>query len=275
LSEKNGTFKHITDKSYKTEIIMWKRFVRAIKSMFGGVVSGMENPKLILEQNIREMNDQVPKMNENIATVKANLMMMRKERLKYEKLEADLINKIKASINANRDDIAETYAMQLEKVRENIVQTKEQEKFAEQAYEKALQVKRAFLREKDRKIREAREALRASERAQWQSKIADTLEKFEAGGIDSTHDEMLTRLNEQTAKSEARVEIALNSIDTKTLEIEIDAEKLRASELVSEFKKEMGKEDEKPAKEKKIDVGASDDGSGGDSKTIGRQKTKS
>lgn len=255
---------------------MWKRFVRAIKSMFGGVVSSMENPKLILEQNIREMNDQVPKMNENIATVKANLMMMRKERQKYEKLEQDLINKIKAAINADRDDIAETYALQLEKARENIVQTNEQEKFAEQAYEKALQVKRAFLREKDRKIREAREALRASERAQWQSKIADTLEKFEVGGIDSTHDEMLTRLNEQTAKSEARVEVALSSIDTKSLEIEIDAEKLRASELVSEFKKEMGKDaEEKPAKEKKIQVDASDDSKGGDSKTIGRQKTKS
>ena len=33
---------------------VWKRFVRAIKSMFGGLVSGIEDPKLILEQNIRE-----------------------------------------------------------------------------------------------------------------------------------------------------------------------------------------------------------------------------
>jgi len=58
---------------------MWKRFVRAIKSLFGGVVSSMEDPKLILEQNIRELNDQVPRMNENIATVKANVMLLRKE----------------------------------------------------------------------------------------------------------------------------------------------------------------------------------------------------
>ena len=49
---------------------MWKRFVRAIKSLFGGLISSIEDPKLILEQNIREMNDQIPKMNENIATVK-------------------------------------------------------------------------------------------------------------------------------------------------------------------------------------------------------------
>lgn len=255
---------------------MWKRFVRAIKSMFGGIVTSMEDPKLILEQNIRELNDQVPKMNENITTVKANLMMMRKERQKYEKLEAELVNKIKSAINANRDDIAETYAIQLEKARENVLQTAEQEKFAEQAYEKALQVKRSFMREKDRKIREAREALRANERAAWQSKIADTLEKFEVGGIDSTHDEMLTRLNEQTARNEARVEIALDSIDTKSLEIEIDAEKMRAADLVSQFKREMAKDSDakESAPSKKIEV-SGDDASGDGGKTIGRSKEKS
>ncbi|HRK73837.1 MAG TPA: PspA/IM30 family protein, partial [Rhodothermales bacterium] len=58
---------------------IWKRFVRAIKSLFGGLVSTIEDPKLILEENIRELNDQVPKMNENIATVKANVMLLQKE----------------------------------------------------------------------------------------------------------------------------------------------------------------------------------------------------
>ncbi|MCH8485709.1 MAG: PspA/IM30 family protein [Candidatus Cyclonatronum sp.] len=260
---------------------MWNRFVRAIKSLFGGVVSSMEEPKLILEQNIRELNDQVPKMNENIATVKANLVMIRKERQKYEKLEAELVNKIKAAINANRDDIAESYALQLEKARENVVSTAEQERFAEQAYDKSLQVKRAFMREKDRKIREAREALQAHERAKWQAKIADTLEQFEVTGLDSTHKEMVNRLNEKTAMSEARMEIALDSVDTKTLEIEIDAEKMRASDLVSQFKREMGKAADAPAPAKeqatrKIDISLESDSPAEDeaarSKTIGRQK---
>ncbi len=262
---------------------MWNRFVRAIKSMFGGFVSSIEDPKLILEQNIRELNDQVPKMNENIATVKANLVMLRKERQKYEKLEMELTNKIKSAINADRDDIAENYALQLEKARENVLATAEQEKFAEQAYEKSLQVKKTFMREKDRKIREAREALQAHERAKWQSKIADTLEKFEITGIDSTHSEMVNRLNENTAKNEARIEMAMDSLDTKSLEIELDAERLRASDLVAEFKKEMGRSKEpasaeKDTSEKKIDISDSEKDSDSDKeaarsgKTIGKQK---
>jgi phage shock protein A len=236
---------------------MFDRLIRAIRSIFGGFVSSMENPKMILEQNIRELNDQIPQMNENIATVKANVIMLRKEVDRYEKTITDVTSKIKSAINADRDDLAQGYALQLEKMRENLEHSNEQLRFAEQAYEKAQKVKKAFMREKDKKIKEAREALRASERAEWQAKVADTLESFEMGGLDQTHNEMLTRLNEQTAKNEARMEIALDSIDTDTMEIEANAEKIRAKSLVEQFKMDMGEksgsiniDEEEPAKEK-------------------------
>ncbi|MFO0399017.1 MAG: PspA/IM30 family protein [Sphingobacteriia bacterium] len=62
---------------------MWKRFTRALKALFGGAVKAIEDPKLILEQNIRELNDQVPRMNQNIATVKANVTLLENELKKY------------------------------------------------------------------------------------------------------------------------------------------------------------------------------------------------
>jgi phage shock protein A len=254
---------------------MFQRFIRAIKSMFGGFVSSMEDPKLILEQNIRELNDQIPQMNENIATVKANAVMLKKEVDRYEKQISEVTAKIKSAINADRDDLAEGYALQLEKARENLEHSKEQLKFADQAYEKALKVKKAFMREKDRKIKEAREALRASERAEWQSRVADALESFETGGLDQTHNEMLNRLNENTARNEARMEIALESVDTETMEIEANAEKLRAQELVSQFKQEMGKAPKVDQEEKKIDVEESSKESSESGKTVGRDRTKS
>ncbi len=256
---------------------MWKRFIRALKSLFGGLVSSIEDPKLILEQNIREMNDQVPKMNENIATVKANVMLLQKEVKRYENAISEYTAKIRSAINANRDDIAETYALQLEKAKENIATTKEQLNYAEQAYDKALQVKKAFMREKDRKIRDAREALRASERAEWQSRIADTLEQFEVTGIDATHDEMINRINEETVRNEARMEIALDSIDSKSLQIEVDAEKIRASELVKQFKHEMnlesGETEEKP--KELLDNQKEKEESSESGKTIGKERSKS
>ncbi len=262
---------------------MFKRFIRAIKSLFGGFISTMEDPKLILEQNIRDLNDQIPQMNENIATVKANKMLLQKEVKKLEDRIESLTAKIKSAIQADRDDIAEGYAMQLEKAKENLSSSKEQLKFAEQAYEKSLKVKKAFVREKDRKIQEAKEALRAHERAEWQGKVADAMEQFETGGLDQTHDEMLNRINEQTAKNEARMELALDSVDTEAMEIEANAEKMRASELVKQFKTEMGmgesEDQEKTAgkEEQQIDLdGTESEKEKTSGKTIGnKDRTKS
>ncbi len=219
---------------------VWSRFTRFLKSLFGGIVSAMEDPRLILEQNIRELNDQVPKMNENIASVKANVILLQKHLKRAENEVAGLVAKVKAGIQAGRDDIAQRYALQLEKARESAAGAREQLTHASAAYEKAIQVKKAFMREKDRKIEEAKHALREHERAKWQSKVADTMEQFEVTGIDQTHDEMLARLNEQTAHSEARLEMALDSVDQDALRIEEDAEEIRAAEIVKQLKAEMG-----------------------------------
>lgn len=227
---------------------MFRRLIRAIRSLFGGLVGAMEDPALILEQNIRELNEQIPQMNENIATVKANVILLEKEIARFEKQVADLENKIRSAIQLNRDDIAEGYALQLDKVTDSLAHSKEQLGMARQAYEKALKVKEVFMREKDRKISEAREALRAHERAKWQAKVADTLEQFEMAGPDQTHDEMVNRIREKTAVNEARMEMALGSVDTDVMEVEANAEKLRAQALVDRFRREMSGEPE-PATE--------------------------
>jgi phage shock protein A len=219
---------------------MWKRFVRAMRALFGGAISAIEDPKLILEQNIREMRDQVPKMNSNIASIKATVTLLEKELQKCRQEEATLISKIKAAISQGRDDIAANYALRLESIRSEINSTLPQLQTAQMAYEKAMEVKKVFIKETERKIKEAQDAMRAHERAQMQAKIADALESFEVGGIDQTHNEMLARINEQTAKNEAKVEMALDSIDTTSMKIDEEAEKLRAMDLVSQFKLEMG-----------------------------------
>jgi phage shock protein A len=256
---------------------IWSRFKRAIKSLFGGAVSAMEDPRMILEQNIRELNDQVPEMNENIATVKANMIMLQKEVKKSEDRVEQLSNRIRTAIQSDRDDIAKKYAMRLEDEKESLERTQEQLQHAERAYEKALKVKKAFMREKENKIQEAKNALRQHERAQWQAEIADTMEQFEVSGLDQTHDEMINRLNEEAAKNEARMELALDSVDSEALQIEEDAEELRAEEVVNQFKAEMEKEGGASAAdsdEETIDV-PDEEELEEPSKTIGKQRTKS
>lgn len=219
---------------------MWERFKRAMRSFAGLFVSSLENPELILEQNIRDLNDQVPKMNENIAMVRANVTLLEKENAKYKAEVAQLTSKVKAAIQSGRDDIAAQYAAKLQSEKEALVRNEGQLTTARAAYEKALAVKKAFMKEKERKTQEAQNALQEAQRAKWQAKVADSLESFQVAGVDATHDEMLRKVEEQSAVNQARLEMALDSVDTAGMKIEEDAQAIQANELVKQMKLEMG-----------------------------------
>lgn len=219
---------------------MWNRFKRAMRSFFGFFVSSVEDPELILEQNVRDMNDQVPKMNESIAMVRANVTLLEKENSKYKQEVNDLTAKVKAAIQAGRDDLAAQYATRLQMEKGALGRNEQQLATARSAYEKALNVKKIFMREKEKKTQEAMQAIRDARRAKWQSKVADAIESFEVAGIDATHDEMLRKVEEGTAINEARMQMALESVDHQALQIEEAAEEIQAQELVKQFKMEMG-----------------------------------
>src|SRR5580693_9987723 len=219
---------------------MWNRFSRMMRSFVGFFISVAEDPELILQQNIRDMNDQVPRMNESIAMVKANVTLLEKEETKYKTDMTTLTARVKAAIQANRDDIAGTYAAQLEQTKSALARNQGQLTTARSAFDKALAVKQAFMREKERKTQEALNAIRDYRRAQWQKKVADSMESFEVAGISATHDEMVRKIEEQTAMNEARMEMALGNVDQQKIKIEEEVEKLRAAELVKQFKAEMG-----------------------------------
>ena len=240
---------------------MWQRFRRAMRSFAGFFVSTIEDPELILEQNIRDLNDQVPKMNESIAMVRANQTLLEKENAKYRVEVGDLTAKVKAAIQAGRDDLAAQYATRLQMERGALSRNEAQLATAKSAYEKALNVKKMFMREKDRKTQEAMGAIRDARRSKWQSKVADAMESFEVAGIDATHDEMLRKVEEQTAVNEARMSMALESVDHQTLAVEEAAEQIQANELVKQFKMEMGLSSPAPV----ADVGESPE------KTIGKK----
>ena len=240
---------------------MWERFKRAMRSFAGFFVSSIEDPELILEQNVRDLNDQVPKMNESIAMVRANVTLLEKEHAKYQEDVRSLTAKVKAAIQAGRDDLAAQYATKLQTEKAALERNEAQLSTARQAYEKALTVKKMFMREKEKKTQEAMNAIRDARRAKWQAKVADAMESFQVAGIDATHDAMLRKVNEKAAVNEARMQMALESVDHQSVQIEEDAERLQAMDLVKQMKMEMGLQSPAPVSE----VGA------GAEKTIGKK----
>jgi len=219
---------------------MFARIGRIIRSFVGWFIELGEDPELILKQNIRDMEDQVPEMNRSIAMVRANQTLLEKEVYRLKNQEKDLTAKVKAALQAGRRDIALNFATTLEQVKRDMVQAEGQLEVAQKSYDKMLKVKQAFLREKDRKSKEALSAIQAKKRAAWQSKVADAMESFTVAGIDATHDEMVRRVEEEAAQKEARLEMALDNVDSASFQIEEEAAKLQGNAILQQFELEMG-----------------------------------
>jgi len=219
---------------------MWKRLKRLFRSVFGGVISSMEDPVLILEQNIRDMRDKVPQMNESIALIKANVTLLEREIKKLDDEEKTTISNVKAAISQSRDDIAAGYAGTLEHIRASKGRALGQLEVGKKALGKSMDVKKAFMKEIETKTKEATLAIQEAKRAKWQKEVAGVMEEFEVGGIDQSHDEMVAKIEQDSAMSEAKLDLALDKVDGDKMKIEDEAEKIRASELVKQFKIEMG-----------------------------------
>ena len=58
---------------------MWYRLKRLIKSLFGFLLSKSENPEILLKQSLRELEEKIPKLNENIAMMKASISITERE----------------------------------------------------------------------------------------------------------------------------------------------------------------------------------------------------
>ena len=221
---------------------MWQRFKRLIRSFLGSLIGSAEDPEAILEQNLRDMEDQVPRMNAQIAMVRANVTLLEKESQRAERERQELVSRVKASLNEGREDLAEEFALRLESARAHEARARAQLDAAGRAYQKAMEVRQAFLAEKERKTRLAMDVMRAARQARWQGKVAEAMETFDVAGIDATHDEMVRRVEEQAALDSARLEMALDNVDVTRAKVEAEAERLRARELLAQFKTEMGLE---------------------------------
>jgi phage shock protein A len=219
---------------------MWQRIKRIFRSIVGWFIELGEDPVLILKQNIRDLEDQVPAMNENLAMIKAQVTLCEKELTKLNDKERELTAKIKAALAAQRRDVALNYATTLDEVkREKGVQDRQHE-HAKKAYENAQKTKRAFMLNKERMIQEAQKALSAKRQSEWNDKVANAMSSFQVAGIDGTHSEMIDKIEREAAQSEAKLEMAMDTAHGDNFDIEQDAKTLQANETLRQFELELG-----------------------------------
>lgn len=192
---------------------MWARLIRAIRSFFGLFVRSVENPELILQQLIDDMNSKVPKMNENVAQVMSIQKMLEQDVARLERQIAERDAEIDRAVQlATQDPKYEAAAKHLIAANEtdmaNLEQTRRQLEQARLAADRAKEFRTHYLMEIKQKQQEAMALIAESRRAEMNRQFAAILQSFEVGDEASTMEDMRRRIQKEAAEAESRVELA-------------------------------------------------------------------
>jgi len=251
---------------------MFERIARVFRSIFGAFVGAAENPKLILEQNMRDMRDKVPEMNTGIAKARGGIIRLENEATLYKQEISKLTARVKACLLSGDEGLAGQYAVQLQKQKEALERNNAQLESAKAGYEALLKLKERYMREMKLKTEEAMHAIREAEASKWKSELADTFETFEVAGVDQTHTEMIDKLREKTVLADGKIAAAVESVDMKTIDMEEKARQIEGQELLKQFKLDLGmdKQPERSDAGGTADPEATKEGQ----KTIGPERSK-
>lgn len=219
---------------------MWARLKRLFRAIFGGLISSAEDPELILEQLIRDMNDEVPKLRSNVAEVMANEKRLEREIERDQEKVTSLDGKIKAAIRMGQDDIAKSMIAEMNLAQKSLETTKANLATASAASLKAREYLDNYMAQVRRRQAEAMQLISASKQAAMQEKMAATMAAFQVGDATHTFDDMREKIDQRSATAEAKMELGLNTFDAKMQSFDNDVAKLEAGDQLLAYKRQMG-----------------------------------
>jgi phage shock protein A len=219
---------------------MWNRFKRLLRSIFGGLVAGAEDPELILNQLIRDMQDEVPKMRNNVAQVMATEKRLASDLDKQQNQLVQLDAKIKAAIRTGNDDIATALIAQMQTAQRGVETTKLQFEQAKASSQKAREFLDNYMLQFERKRAEAMQLLASNRQAQMQERVAQTMASFQMGDSSQTFDDMREKIANRVATAEARAELASSGVDARMQSIDREIANIEAQDMLQAYKQQMG-----------------------------------
>jgi phage shock protein A len=219
---------------------MWNRLKRLFRSIFGGIIESAEDPELILQQLIRDMNDEVPKMRNNVAQVMSTEKRLEREIQANQTSLTEIDNKIKAAIRTGHDDIAATLIGELQLKQRSLETTKQNYEQAKVASTKAREFLDNYLAQVRRRQAEAMQLISAAKQAQMQERMAQTMSSFQLGDTSQTFDDMREKIANRSATAEAKAELASTSLDARMQNVDRELANIEAQDMLLAYKQQMG-----------------------------------
>lgn len=169
------------------------------------------DPAHQLKRSIRELEDQVPRLNEGLAHLKAQVVCSERELAALRERDAELEAKVVDAWERERPDVAANYALTQDEIRRRIAREEAQLTLAQTAFARGQRLKRAFMLHKEETIQLAKEALAAQRQAEWNRRVAATLGELQLD-LGTLPDPTVTQLQADEASSRLELWQALERV---------------------------------------------------------------
>jgi phage shock protein A len=222
---------------------MLARLSRLFRAWMGFFISMAEDPEVMLQDAIEEMRMTMPKLNSVLIATRATVIRLEEERDALKRQDKNLTSAIQAALrdgSADARSVAEEDAIQLQQIRTDLSSTEEQLGAAQRAHESAQLSVDTLKTKLKEKIEVSQRALKERQKAVVMKQAADAIVELQSYGVASTADKFLDQIKQEVAESKAAVEVATGSIDTKNIERERTARKVKAAGILQQFELEMG-----------------------------------
>lgn len=222
---------------------MFARLSRLFRAWLGYFVSMAEDPQVMLQDAIEEMRTTMPKLNSVLVATRATVIRLEEERSALAAQERTLSGSIQAALREGSVEaraVAEEDAIQLQQVRSDLQSTDEQLAAATKAHEASQLSVDALKQKLKAKIETSQRALKEHQKGKVMKQAADAIVELQSYGVASTADKFLEQIRQEVAESKAAVEVATGALDTKGIERERTARRLKASSILQQFEAEMG-----------------------------------
>ena len=222
---------------------MFARLARVLKSWLGFFISFAEDPEVMLQESIEEMRNTLPRLNQILVTTRATVIRLEQEKVELERKEKQLTASIQAALREGSPEarkIAESDALSLQNVRQELTATREQWEAASNAFDNA-QLSVDDIKQKLRaKIEQCQRAIQESKKAEVMRSAASALAELDTYGTASTAEKYLEEIKQKVAESKAAVEVATGGTDVERIKMERKARDIQAQSVLAEFEVEMG-----------------------------------
>ncbi len=223
---------------------MFRRIATLFRGFLSLFITGIEkqNPRALIEAEKENLRLQISRFNDNLATHAGFIERLMRQLKNLEQKEKELTARVAANIKAGNRAIAGQVALELQTVKTQLDENREQLISAEETYKKLVKTRNVAVSDAQAKIEKLKRLISETEMVEAQAELQEMAKGVISGigGAGDTLARVEEYLNERRDKAAGRARVAAGSIDTSEVEMKEAEQAALAEQALAEFEVAYG-----------------------------------